>query len=224
MHQIQLVNPISINTDLLKSAFLIFWDFDGVIKDSVDVKTVAYENLFLPYGRKIASRVRQHHQANCGVSRFEKIPLYLEWAGESASPEQIEECCQQFSQAVVQAVIDSPWVPGVREYLLKQYMDQYFVLVTATPQDEIKTILESLKFSHYFREIFGAPTKKDQAIKAVLDRLNCSPNETLMIGDSESDLLAAQASLVPFLLRRTPLNGRLQAAYQGPMFDDLNDE
>ena len=207
----------------LKKTSLIFWDFDGVIKDSVDDKTKAYENLFLPYGVEIARRVRQHHEANGGVSRFDKIPLYLEWAGQSATPEQIEKCCQQFSQAVVQAVIDSPWVPGVREYLLRHYMDQYFVLVTAIPQDEIEKILGSLKLSHCFKEIFGAPTKKDRAIKAVLERLKCSPDQAAMVGDSESDLLAAQANSVPFLLRRTPLNGRLQATYQGPMFDDLND-
>lgn len=195
-----------------------------MIKDSVDVKTEAYERLFLPYGVETARRVRQHHEANGGMSRFDKVPLYLEWAGQSATPEQIEKCCQQFSQAVVQAVIDSPWVPGVREYLLKHYMDQYFVLVTATPQDEIEKILASLKLSHCFKEIFGAPTKKDRAIKDVLERLRCSPDEAIMIGDSQSDLLAAQANSVPFLLRRTPLNGGLQAAYQGPIFDDLNNE
>jgi len=207
-----------------KKTSLIFWDFDGVVKDSVDVKTEAYENLFLPYGVEIARHVRQHHEANGGVSRFDKIPLYLEWAGQSASTEQIEKCCQQFSQAVVQAVIDSPWVPGVHEYLEKHYMDQYFVLVTATPQDEIEKILGSLKLSHCFKEIFGAPTKKDLAIKEVLERLKCSPHEAVMVGDSESDLLAAQANSVPFLLRSTPLNARLQATYQGPIFDDLNDE
>ena len=215
---------MKINSRVLASANIIFWDFDGVIKDSVDIKTEAYENLFQPYRPEIARRIREHHEANGGVSRFDKIPLYLEWAGQSASPEQIEKCCQQFSQAVVQAVIDSPWVPGVRECLLKHYMDQYFVLVTATPQDEIEKILCSLQLSHCFKEIFGAPTKKDRAIKEVLERLKCSPDETFMIGDSESDLLAAQANSVRFLLRRTPRNGRLQATYQGPTFDDLNDE
>ena len=103
-------------------------------------------------------------------------------------------------------------------------MEQYFVLVTATPQDEIEKILASLKLSHCFKEIFGAPTKKDRAIKEVLERLQCSLDETVMIGDSESDLLAAQANSVLFVLRRTLLNRRLQATYQGPMFDDLNDE
>jgi phosphoglycolate phosphatase-like HAD superfamily hydrolase len=208
----------------LELAKVIFWDFDGVIKDSVDVKTEAYERLFLPYGVEFARGVRQHHEANGGMSRFDKIPLYLDWAGQPATFEQTEECCHQFSKAVVQAVIDSPWVPGVREYLLKHYVDKNFVVVTATPQNEIEEILGSLQLSHCFREVFGAPIRKVCAIQVVLERLKCSPDEAVMIGDSESDLLAAQANLVPFLLRRTSLNGRLQATYQGPMFEDLNDE
>ena len=34
---------ININaSELLKRAKLVFWDFDGVIKESVDIKTQAY--------------------------------------------------------------------------------------------------------------------------------------------------------------------------------------
>ena len=106
---------------ILKSKNLIFWDFDGVIKDSVNLKTAAYENLFLSFGLEIAGRVRRHHEANGGLSRFNKIPLYLEWAGQSASHEQIEFFCEKFSQAVMHAVINSPWVHGVQEYLLKHH-------------------------------------------------------------------------------------------------------
>lgn len=208
----------------LSAASLIFWDFDGVIKDSVDVKTLAYENLFLPFGRETARRVRLHHESNGGISRFDKIPLYLTWAGEQATAAQVNTFCARFSQSVLQAVIDSPWVAGVREYLLHHFSRQYFVLVTATPQEEIEQILAALDLAHCFREVHGAPTKKSHAIRAVLPRLECAPAQALMIGDAESDLQAAQANLVPFLLRRTPLNLSLQASYSGPMFDNLNDE
>jgi phosphoglycolate phosphatase-like HAD superfamily hydrolase len=208
----------------LRAATLIFWDFDGVIKDSVDVKTTAFERLFLPYGEEIASRVRQHHESNGGVSRFDKIPLYLTWAGEAATEAQVEAFCARFSQSVLQAVIDAPWVHGVREYLLLHFSQQYFVLVTATPQEEIEQILAALDLSRCFREVHGAPTKKAYAIKAVLSRLECAPAQALMIGDADTDLQAAQANSVPFLLRRTSLNLPLQASYSGPMFDHLNDE
>ena len=45
----------------------IFWDFDGVIKDSMTVKSDAFEQLFLPFGENIAKKVRTHHEANGGI-------------------------------------------------------------------------------------------------------------------------------------------------------------
>jgi phosphoglycolate phosphatase-like HAD superfamily hydrolase len=209
---------------MLNSASLIFWDFDGVIKDSVDVKTAAFERLFKPYGEEIVSRVRHHHENHGGVSRFDKIPLYLTWAGEQATAAQVNKFCARFSKSVLQAVIDSPWVPGVREYIREHFLRQYFVLLTATPQDEIEKILAALDLSTCFREVHGAPTKKSDAIRAVMSQLGSAPAKALMIGDAETDLRAAQANSIPFLLRRTPLNQPLQASYSGPMFDHLNYE
>ena len=54
----------------------IFWDFDGVIAESVNVKTEAFYNLYLPYGIEIAEKVRRHHLDNGGMSRFEKFRYY----------------------------------------------------------------------------------------------------------------------------------------------------
>lgn len=209
---------------ILTAATTVFWDFDGVIKDSVQVKTLAYESLFLPYGREVATRVRQHHEANGGMSRFDKIPLYLKWAGETASDVQVEEFFSRFSKLVRQAVIDSPWVLGVREFLLKHYPSQYFVLVTATPQDEIQDILTALNIAHCFREVHGAPKEKTCVIGDVLRRLKCDPVQALMVGDADTDLIAAKSNSILFLLRRTPLNLAIQATYTGPMFDDLSHE
>lgn len=210
--------------EVLQKSSVVFWDFDGVIKDSVNVKTEAFERLFLPYGLDIARRVRLHHENNGGVSRFEKIPLYLEWAGEVVSQELIEKFCAQFADFCVKAVINSPWVPGAREYLLNQHKHQYFVLVTATPHTEIEQILASLQLTHCFHEVFGAPTKKNKAIQAVLERPSLPEGKALMIGDSRSDLLAAEACAVPFLLRCTDLNRLLQESFRGPMLFDFNHE
>lgn len=208
---------------ILGSAALVFWDFDGVIKDSVDVKTNAFKNLFLQFGDDIVMRVKHHHESHGGVSRFVKIPLYLGWVGESASKARVDAFCRRFSDEVVQAVIDSPWVPGVREYLLRYSSEQYFVLVTATPKEEIKQILAALDLEHCFREIYGAPMSKSDAIKSVLTGLGCAPEKSLMIGDAAADLHAAQVNGVPFLLRRTPINQSVQVSHAGPTFDKLFD-
>ncbi len=206
---------------LLRGATVIFWDFDGVIKDSVVAKSVAFEQLFLPYGRDLASRVRQHHEANGGVSRYKKMPIYLDWAGETGSTAQIEEFCDRFARLVRRSVIESAWVPGIREYLNDQYFRQHFVLLTATPQEEILQILGVLGIAYCFREVHGFPMPKAEAIRDVLPRLQCPSKQALVVGDSEADFDAATVNNVPFLLRRTPLSFDLQRRHQGLCFDDL---
>jgi phosphoglycolate phosphatase-like HAD superfamily hydrolase len=207
---------------LLQARQVVFWDFDGVIKDSVMVKSEGYEKLFLSYGENVVRKVRQHHNANGGISRYEKIPLYLEWADELASTDLVRKFCRRFSDLVQQAVIDSPWVPGVREYLEAHHTRQYFVLMTATPQAEIEQILQALEISSDFREIYGAPTAKAAVICDVLKRLRCPPEQALVVGDSDADFSAAEESGLSFLLRSTPFNQDLQKRFKGPSFERLN--
>jgi phosphoglycolate phosphatase-like HAD superfamily hydrolase len=206
---------------LLKARQVIFWDFDGVIKDSVMVKSMGYEQLFMSYGKEVVEQVSQHHNIHGGISRYEKIPLYLSWAGEPANTELVQKFCERFSKLVKQAVIDAPWVPGVREYLQASHTQQYFVLITATPQQEIEQILHALEMTRYFREVHGAPMAKAGTVRDVLQRLNCLPEKALVVGDSDTDFNAAEANSVTFLLRRTILNQNLQARHQGASFESL---
>ena len=210
--------------NLVKEFKIVFWDFDGVIKDSVGVKSLGYAKLFLSFGQEVVERVNQHHKANGGVSRFEKIPLYLNWAGEPASPAQVHEFCDRFSNLVQQAVIDSPWVPGVYEYLKFHHTRQCFILITGTPQEEIEQILGSLEIAPFFKEVHGAPKSKEIVVNKVLKQLGCSPDEALVIGDSKTDLEAAKGNNVAFVLCCTQHNRSLQEKYSGPRFENLKNE
>jgi phosphoglycolate phosphatase-like HAD superfamily hydrolase len=157
------------------------------------------------------------------MSRFDKIPLYLEWAGQGATQADVGRVCESFSAEVRQGVIDSAWVPGAREYLRDNHERQRFVLITATPQAEIEDILRALDIAHWFREVHGAPTSKAVAVESVLARWECRPQDALLVGDSESDYKAAAMTGVGFLLRRTPLNVTLQRAFTGPQCENFID-
>jgi phosphoglycolate phosphatase-like HAD superfamily hydrolase len=200
---------------------VVFWDFDGVIKDSVGAKTRAFETLFLPFGSEVSARVRAHHEANGGVSRFQKIPIYLNWAGLAANDKQVQAFCDKFSTLVLQEVINAPWVPGVFDYLQQNCANQYFILITATPQEEIEYILHNTGIIHCFREVHGAPNPKSDVVASALRRLKVEPANALVIGDAETDLMAARVNSIPFLLRRTAINQHIQRCYDGPQFDNL---
>lgn len=209
---------------MLKNAKIIFWDFDGVIKDSVQAKADAFEKLFEPYGKEVAKKVRDHHEENGGVSRYVKIPIYLSWVDVEQSPAMVETFCQKFSKLVLEAVVNSPWVPGVKNYIEAHSGNQKFVLVTATPQNEIEVILEKLELTKKFTHIYGYPKKKSSVIKEILERYSVSPLESIMVGDADVDLNAANENGVPFLLRMASYNNNLQRTYSGPKFEELHHE
>ena len=209
--------------EYLKSAKTIFWDFDGVIKDSVVVKSHAFRELFLPFGEGVAEKVRRHHEANGGMSRFDKFPIYFEWAGQTSSTKLVTEYSKKLSNIVKQKVISSAWVAGVFRYLHKKHDSQQFFLVTATPQQEIEDILMALKIECFFKDVIGSPTKKSDAIELLLQKYRVSVDQALMIGDSISDYDAAVVNNVPFILRKTDLNKRLQQQLDCNMVDDFNE-
>ena len=202
---------------------IIFFDFDGVIKDSVDVKTQAFYSLFEPFDLNIAEQVKKHHEANGGMSRFDKFPLYLKWAGQEPSDENVAEFCERFGQLVLQGVINSPWVKGVEYYLRTNTYNQLFIVVSATPQEELEYILKELDLYRCFEAVFGAPIGKSKAIKDSLNAFNVPSNECLMIGDAVADLEAAQTNNVPFLLRKHTSNLDLIANYEGPSIYDFTE-
>ena len=205
----------------MKEFSVIFWDFDGVIKDSVDVKTQAYFQLFKPFGLELAEKVLLHHEVNGGMSRFDKLPIYLQWAGLDPTKITVNEYCERFSQQVLQGVIDSPWVAGVEDYLRSNVHRQVFVLVSATPQEELEYILQALDLTKCITEIYGAPTRKQDAIRNTLLARGIDPNESLMIGDAQADLDAAVANQVPFLLRRHSSNNKVFSTYTGASVEDF---
>jgi phosphoglycolate phosphatase-like HAD superfamily hydrolase len=206
---------------MLRRYTTLFWDFDGVIKESVALKSDAYERLFAPFGVEVAARVRAHHERNGGLSRYEKLPLYLRWAGREDSAAEVSRYCELFSAAAREGVIDSPWVPGAREYLQENHVRQRFVLVTATPQAEIESILVALDIAGFFREVHGAPTSKSEVVQSALARWRCPRADSLLIGDSDSDYVAAKTAGIEFLLRRTPLNRNLQREHTGLQCEDF---
>ena len=202
----------------IKSKAFIFWDFDGVIKDSLGIKGDIFANIFMTYGDNFMNRVRNHHYENGGLSRYEKIRTYLEWTGEVHS---VEELATQFSNVAIDAVINSPWVPGVESYLRAKPDSQKYILFSATPQEEIETILLSLELESVFDGVYGSPIDKRESIKKFIEDNNINPYDCIFIGDSMSDLKASITNEVKFILRKHELNADIFNGYDGLYLEDF---
>jgi len=200
---------------------LIFWDFDGVIKESVSVKTHAYIELFRSFGIKICKEIEKHHLANGGMSRYEKIPIYLKWAGVEESDKEVQKFCNKFSDIVKTKVIASAWVPGVQEFLKNNNKNHIHILVSATPQSELEHICKSLGLSKMFYTIYGAPASKSESIKTSMLFHRLGPSSCIMIGDSQVDVDAAQENNINFIFRRHRDNLLLNINPQTPTFENF---
>jgi len=201
----------------------IIFDFDGVIAESVQLKTDAFASLYKKYGDNIVTKVIQHHEANGGMSRFEKIKLYHEsYLNKAITNKENEELANQFSELVVEKVIDSPYVPGVFKYIQKCYEKYNLFISTGTPTIEMKQILKGRGIDQYFTDVFGSPSKKIEHINNIMSTYGMGPDELVFYGDSNTDLEAATIQCVNFVLRLNVYNQKYFHDYTGTSIQNFN--
>ena len=190
----------------------ILWDFDGVIKDSVTVKGEAYRSAFEEFfDLEIGLQVRDFHLRNGGMSRYEKIPICLRNICNVESEALDMKLQERFAEIVVERVCSSDWVPGVVEFLERRFNQNLNFVLSATPHDELGTILSRLDLLR-FDDWGGSPTKKAELGAKFLFDFGLAPTEGCFIGDSFVDYQAADQLGIPFIHRRgvgEPIEGSL---------------
>jgi len=179
----------------------VFFDCDGVILDSVDVKTRAFAKMFSQFGSDVEAAVVKYHLENGGVSRYEKFRYYYEnLLHLPISEEQIQKLGKEFSSLVVNDVIASPFIKGaleMMEELREKTVPLY--LVSGTPEAEMIEISERKGFSLYFDEIHGSPAKKWDIVADILLRKCHDPGKCIFLGDAMSDHEAAWRNGMHFI-------------------------
>lgn len=200
----------------------IIFDYDGVIAESVNVKTEAFAELYLPYGADVVKKVIAHHEANGGISRFEKFKIYhKEYLSIEINQTKVDKLAAQFSKLVLQKVIDSPYVKGAFEFLQENYQMYDFFISTGTPTGEIEKILKLKDIRKYFIEVYGSPEKKDAHVEKILNGHNYNKNQVVFIGDALTDRDAARKNGIKFIGRYTTVEEIKDEKYLIENFNEL---
>lgn len=183
---------------------VIILDFDGVILESVNVKTKAFGELFSFKPEHIEAIVNFHVQ-NGGMSRFEKIQyIYKNILKEPLKNKQYELLCNSFSELVLDGVLKSPFVQGAEDFLKYYSIKTTLFVVSATPQSELTEIIKRRDFLNYFEGIYGSPRAKYECIEEILVKTNCPKENAIFVGDSLNDYKTSQETGVPFIARVKP--------------------
>ena len=202
----------------------IIFDFDGVIAESVQVKTNSFAALYTPYGTDIVTKVIEHHEANGGMSRFEKVKYYHKtFLNIALTEKEIVELTNHFSESVIDKVIAAPYVPGALEYIQNNHEKYKLFISTGTPTEEMNQILEERKINNYFTNVYGSPEKKVVHIKKIITKYNFTPNELIFYGDANIDIDAAEKENIPLTFVRNRFNEKLAETYKGKIINNFID-
>lgn len=178
----------------------VFFDFDGVLVDSTELKTQAFYTLFKEYPLEAVDKIVAYHKQHGGVSRVLKI----RYAFESILKQPLEEerlkvLAKRYEDLVVQRVISAPWIAGAKETLESLLDDYPLFLISGTPQPELQTIINNRNMCHYFREVLGSPVTKIEHLHNLLSCYSLSPYDCVFVGDAHTDMHAAETHEIPFI-------------------------
>ena len=180
----------------------IIFDFDGVIVDSIDIKTQAFAEMYAEFGRQIVEKVVSHHLLHGGISRFEKIRFYHRTLlGIDLSDAEVQSFASEFHNKIIRKVVNARYIPGTYEFLAKYYKQYRFFISSGTPELEMKQIVDLKGLDKFFIKVYGSPASKIDHIESILESFSLSRSETVYIGDSISDKVAASKTGIRFIGR-----------------------
>lgn len=176
------------------------YDFDGVICDSVNIKTEAFESLYSSYGQDVVKKVREYHLLNGGISRFEKFKFFSESIlNKKISKTELEILGIKFSEIVLKKIINTPINPGVIEFIESNISHSLHFICSGTPQEEMTQIIIEKRLGKYFNGVFGSPDSKSKIINHILSKYELEPNQVLFFGDAMTDYNAAKDTSIDFI-------------------------
>ena len=179
----------------------VIFDLDGVIIESAEIKTKAFELLFADYPDKLPEMI-DYHNRNSGYSRYVKFRhFYEKILGQELSPQRERELGERFSQIVLDEVIKAPLVAGVEDFLKSNHGSYLRFIASGTPEDELRYILKQRRLDTYFQGAYGTPRTKPEIIKYILAEHQIHNSEAVFVGDAESDKMAAMETGITFIAK-----------------------
>ena len=170
----------------------IIFDFDGVILDSMPIRTEGFKKIFENYDNKKVEELISFHLINGGLSRFVKIKYFFEELLEtSISEEEINFFADKYSKIMKEKLINEKYLIRETVDFIKNNNNIKMFIASGSEEKELRLINESLQLSKYFLGIFGSPKNKIDIVKSIIQDNKLNKNETILIGDSINDYDAA---------------------------------
>ena len=183
----------------IQSYSTVIFDCDGVVLDSNAVKTRAFYETTVEFGRDAAEQLVDYHKANGGVSRFKKFEYFLaNIAHNSNRLPPLDELVDTYARLVKQGLLESRVEPSL-DAIKRATPGSNWLIVSGGAQDELRWVFREKGIDGLFEGgIFGSPDSKEEILEREIDLGNIV-EPALFIGDSKYDYLAARKYKIDFV-------------------------
>ncbi len=181
---------------------LVVFDCDGVLLESVDVKTKAFGQTVAEHGSEAVTRLINYHMEHGGVSRYKKFEwFYTEVLGREITEHELQTLAERFKQLAFDGVMRAPMVQGAMEALESLHGRIPLFVASGTPHDELAQVFNERNLDRFFQGVYGFPPGKADLLRRIIKQQGVTPKEILMVGDSTTDLVAAEECGIFFYCR-----------------------
>lgn len=194
--------------------FLIF-DLDGTLIDSSEGVIEATNYALTKLGEPIRTAAE--------IRRYIGFPLEEMFADFSAAP--YEELRSHFQHRARETVVSSSTaLPGVENVIVRLHESGYVMAIATTKISvHIRLILDKLGWRDYFSATVGGDEVSKvkpapEAFQKALGMMYGQPENTMVIGDTINDVLAARAAGLVATAVRSPFGGSEELAEARPTY------
>jgi len=180
---------------------VILWDFDGVIMDSMPIRSKGFSLVLKSFPEKQVKELMDFHDVNGGLSRYYKFRYFFETIrNETITEERVQELAQSFSVIMLESLINEDLLIQDSVSFIKRNWQNYNMhIVSGSDGKELRHICESLDLAKYFKSINGSPTHKNELVRALLEENDYDKNQVVLIGDSKNDFEASMVNGIRFI-------------------------
>lgn len=184
----------------MKQIKTIFWDFDGVILDSMKIRDLGFEKTLASYPKEQVERLLKYHNLNGGLSRYVKFRFFFEEIRkEKITEEEIQQLASIFSSIMLDLLIDENLLINETVDFIKNNHKKYnFHIVSGSDGVELNKICKGLGIDKHFLSIHGSPTPKTKLVANLLAKHKYNKDYCILIGDSINDYDAAVENGIKF--------------------------
>ncbi len=179
----------------------IFWDFDGVIMDSMPVRNKGFEQVLRKFPKAEVDELIKFHLENGGLSRYVKFRYFFEKIrNEEVSDEKINQLAAEFSIVMKELLVDeSLLIYDSLNFIKRNFQNYKMHIVSGSDQSELRYLCKRLGIAEYFLSINGSPTPKTELVEQLLQQYNYKKDRSVLIGDSINDYEAANNNEIDFM-------------------------